>query len=135
MNINNINYLKSMLVKNLRDLHLSAEKTTAELKTEEKLFPDPYDRAAAEMERSVDLIIRSRERELIREIEEALTRIDRGEFGICRTCGRTISERRLLAKPTCLLCIECKEKDESRQRRRSILNTRPAMSSHASRAW
>jgi len=126
MTNNNVHYLKSLLIKNLHDLHLSAEKTSTEMKTDEKLFSDPYDQANADMARSVDLIIRSRERELIREIEEALTRIDRGEFGTCQDCGRAISEKRLWAKPTSLLCIECKEKEEGRRRRRSLLNDHPA---------
>ncbi|MDD5168820.1 MAG: TraR/DksA C4-type zinc finger protein [Syntrophales bacterium] len=135
MNTNNVDYLKALLIKNRHDLHLSAEKTFTEMKTDEKQFPDPYDRATVELGRSVDLIMRSRERELIREIEEALTRIDRGEFGICQTCGRPISEKRLWAKPTSLLCIECKEKEEGRQRSRSVLNSHTAVSSHSSMAW
>ncbi len=128
MNINNIHYLKSALMKNLHDLHLSSCKTSAEMKTEEKLFPDLFDQATAELRRSIALIIRGREREMIREIEDALVRIDRGEFGICQNCGDRISEKRLWAKPTSLLCLACKEKEEGEQRRRSALNNRAAMS-------
>jgi len=131
MNDNNIHYLKLMLINILHDLHLSAEKNSVEMKTEEKRFSDPYDQATAELGRSVDLMIRSREWEMIREIEEALTRIDRGKFGICRTCERPISAKRLLVKPTSLLCIECKENEERRRRGRGIPDTHPAMSSHA----
>ncbi|MCK9196231.1 MAG: TraR/DksA family transcriptional regulator [Syntrophales bacterium] len=135
MNTNNVHYLKSLLINNLHDLHLSAGKTSAEMKTDEKLFPDPLDRATADLGRGVDLIIRGRERELIREIEEALTRIDQGEFGICQNCGSTISDKRLWAKPTSSLCVECKEKEEGRQRRRSILNDYSAMASHSYMSW
>lgn len=135
MNNKNIHYLKSLLIKNLYELHLSADKTSAEMKTEEKLFSDPCDRASAELVRSVDLMIRSRERDLIREIEEALMRIDHGEFGICQDCGKTISEKRLWAKPTSLLCIECKEKEENMEKRHNILNNRPVMSSRSFMAW
>jgi len=135
MNINNVHYLKSLLIKNLQDLHLSAEKTSTEMKSDEKRFPDPYDRATVELGRSVELIIRSREQELIREIEETLIRMDRGEFGICQTCGKTISEKRLWAKPTSLLCIKCKEEEESRERRRSILKSHSAIPSHSFMPW
>jgi DnaK suppressor protein len=128
MNINNIHYLKSVLMKNLHDLHLSSCKTSAEMKTEEKLFPDLFDQATAELGRSIDLIILGRERELIREIEDALVRIELGEFGICQNCGDPISEKRLWAKPTSLLCIACKEKEEGRQRRGGALNDRATMS-------
>ena len=135
MNTNNVHYLQSLLIKDLHDLHLSAGKTSTEMKTDEKIFADPYDRATVELGRSVDLIMRSRERDLIREIEEALTRIDHGEFGVCQTCGKSISEKRLQAKPTSLLCIECKEKEERRQRSRGIVNRQPAVSSQSAVAW
>lgn len=135
MNTNNVHYLKSLLINSLHDLHLSAGKTSAEMKTDEKLFPDPLDRATADLGRGVDLIIRSRERERIREIEAALARIDHGEFGICQNCGSTISEKRLWAKPTSSLCIGCKEKEEGKQRRRSILYGDSSMSSHSFMAW
>jgi DnaK suppressor protein len=134
MNINNVDYLKSMLVRDLHNLRLSAQKTSTEMKTDEKLFSDFYDLATVEAGRSVDLIIRSREREMIRDIEEALTRIKRGEFGICQDCGKAISEKRLRAEPTSLLCIKCKEKEECGQRGRTF--TTPAyVSFHPYPAW
>ena len=113
MNRKRIQFLKTVLIGNLRDLQLSAGKTFLEMKTDEKTFPDPVDRATAELTRSVDLLIRGRDRHVIKEIEEALDRIERGDFGICQECGGIISEKRLLAEPTSLLCIECKEKEEA----------------------
>jgi DnaK suppressor protein len=135
MTNNNVNFLKSLLIRDLHDLHVSADKTSTEMKTDEKVFPDPYDRATAELGRSVDLIIRSRQRELIREIEETLARIDSGEFGICQSCGKNISEKRLWAKPTSLLCIACKEREENRQRSRNVVNHRSIASAQAAMAW
>jgi len=135
MNINNVDYLKSKLINNMHSLRLSAEKTSADMKTDDKSFSDFYDQAAAETGRSVDLIIRSRERDTIREIEEALTRIDRGEFGICQECGKHISAKRLRAEPTSILCIECKEREESAQRGRRMCNTSSYVYFNPSMSW
>ncbi|MDD5168608.1 MAG: TraR/DksA C4-type zinc finger protein [Syntrophales bacterium] len=123
MNTKNVYYLKSLLIRNLKDLKFSERKTSLEMKADEKLFSDPVDRAAVELGRSIDLIIRSRDRELIREIEEALQRIERGEFGFCQECGSPISTERLRARPTSLLCIDCKEKEEGGGRQRRHGNT------------
>jgi len=46
----------------------------------------------------------------LRDINNALERIENGTYGICKYCGRTINEKRLLARPTASTCIECKTK-------------------------
>lgn len=54
----------------------------------------------------------SRENSL-REIEEALQRLDRGEFGICVRCDEPIEDVRLEALPLAALCLKCKRAEES----------------------
>ncbi|MDQ5985605.1 MAG: RNA polymerase-binding transcription factor DksA [Syntrophus sp. SKADARSKE-3] len=119
MNSNKINLFRSLLLDNLHELQSSAGKTSSDMKSDEKLFSDPVDRANVELGRGIDLIIRSRDRLLIHEIEDALVRLDRGEFGVCPNCGERISQKRLFARPTSLLCIDCKEKEEGRWRHSS----------------
>lgn len=46
----------------------------------------------------------------IREIESALDRIDKGTYGICRSCHKQIGEQRLSIKPTATLCMSCEQK-------------------------
>lgn len=46
-------------------------------------------------------------RQEIREIREALLRIDNGTYGTCVTCGNAISRARLQALPTAVRCINC----------------------------
>ena len=43
-------------------------------------------------------------------IEEALGRIDKGTYGVCRDCGEPIAPARLNAIPWTRVCITCKEK-------------------------
>jgi len=51
-----------------------------------------------------------RKEKTIEEIDDALERIKKGTYGICKYCGHEISEKRLLARPTASSCIDCKTK-------------------------
>jgi DnaK suppressor protein len=62
------------------------------------------------------LRIKDRERKLITKVKEALDRVDNGTFGICESCGKSISEKRLMARPVTTLCIECKTEGENQER-------------------
>jgi DnaK suppressor protein len=68
------------------------------------------DKASREFDQYMELMIKRRERFLIKELQEALMRIDQGVFGVCEVCEGRISERRLLALPTSRLCMVCLEK-------------------------
>ncbi|MEJ2534044.1 MAG: TraR/DksA family transcriptional regulator [Gammaproteobacteria bacterium] len=48
-----------------------------------------------------------RRRQLLRDVDLALERMDRGEYGLCRECGEAIAEARLEIQPTARLCIDC----------------------------
>ncbi|WP_300160260.1 TraR/DksA C4-type zinc finger protein [Solidesulfovibrio sp.] len=71
-------------------------------------FADVTDRATAESDRHLSIIMRERDRQLIGEIREALGRVKDGEYGICQECGEEIGEARLRAQPTATLCVHCK---------------------------
>jgi DnaK suppressor protein len=79
-------------------------------------FPDPNDRATQESEFSLELRTRDRERRLIRKIDESLKAIESGDYGFCEACGIEIGIRRLEARPTATLCIDCKTLDEIREK-------------------
>jgi DnaK suppressor protein len=66
----------------------------------------PADQSDRSYEQSKDLQIATTERDMIRQIEEALHRIDDRTYGLCLTCGRTIERRRLTAEPWAQLCID-----------------------------
>jgi DnaK suppressor protein len=79
-------------------------------------FPDPVDRAAQEEEFSLELRNRDRERKLIKKIEKTLKKVEDEDFGFCESCGVEIGIRRLEARPTADLCIDCKTLAEIREK-------------------
>jgi DnaK suppressor protein len=85
---------------------------------EQENFPDPNDRASLESDRNFELRIRDRERKLIAKMQEAIKRIDDGTFGLCDSCGGSISEKRLQARPVTTQCIDCKTKEEKMEKQR-----------------
>jgi len=76
---------------------------------------DTIDRSTVETERSFMLRLRERERKLINKIDEALSRLNKDEFGQCEECGDNIGLERLKARPVATLCINCKEDEEKRE--------------------
>lgn len=113
-----LDYFRTLLNSKIAELLDDAEKTVSEMTDEKENFPDPNDRASLESERNFELRIRDRERKLIRKMQEALDRIDKGTFGICDRCGGPISEKRLMARPVTTLCIDCKTKEERIEKQR-----------------
>ncbi len=85
---------------------------------EQTAFPDPTDQATMETNRNFDLRIRDRERKLIKKIDQTLSRIKEGGFGVCDSCGGDISVKRLQARPVTTLCIDCKTSQEIEERTR-----------------
>ena len=65
---------------------------------------------------SLELRNRDRERKLIKKIDETIVKIDAGEYGYCDSCGVEIGLKRLEARPTATLCIDCKTLDELREK-------------------
>ena len=115
-----LEYFKGLLQDQLNELIGEALKTVDGMTNLKDNFPDPTDRAALETDRNFLLRVRDRERKLIEKIKEALERIDSGIFGICEVCGRDIGEERLKARPVTTLCIDCKKKQEARERARGL---------------
>jgi DnaK suppressor protein len=92
------------------------ERTVHTMQDEATVFADPNDRASQESDIALELRNRDRERKLIKKIDEALTRIENGEYGYCDSCGVEIGLKRLEARPTATLCIDCKTLEELREK-------------------
>ncbi|WP_211825462.1 RNA polymerase-binding protein DksA [Kistimonas asteriae] len=99
-----------------RELMEEVDRTVTHMKDDAANFPDPADRASQEEEFSLELRTRDRERKLIKKIDQTLQRIDEGDYGFCDSCGVEIGIRRLEARPTATLCIDCKTLAEIKER-------------------
>jgi DnaK suppressor protein len=86
------------------------------MQDEATVFADPNDRASQESDMALELRNRDRERKLIKKIDETIGKIDAGEYGYCESCGIEIGLKRLEARPTATLCIDCKTLDELREK-------------------
>jgi DnaK suppressor protein len=109
-------HFRRILMNWKRELMEEVDRTMHHMKDEAANFPDPTDRASQESEFSLELRTRDRERKLIRKIDQGIARVDRDEYGFCDTCGTEIGIRRLEARPTATLCVDCKSLDEIRER-------------------
>jgi DnaK suppressor protein len=92
------------------------DRTMHHMKDEAANFPDPADRASQEEEFSLELRARDRERKLIKKIDKTLQLIEDEEYGWCESCGVEIGIRRLEARPTADLCIDCKTLAEIKEK-------------------
>ena len=98
------------------ELMKEVDRTVHHMQDDAANFPDPNDRATQESEFSLELRARDRERKLIKKIDESLKEIESGSYGFCESCGIEIGIRRLEARPTATLCIDCKTLDEIREK-------------------
>ena len=98
------------------ELMEEVDRTVTHMKDDAANFPDPADRATQEEEFSLELRTRDRERKLIKKIESTLERIDADDYGFCDACGIEIGIRRLEARPTATLCIDCKTLEEIKEK-------------------
>jgi DnaK suppressor protein len=116
MNPKQLAHFKKMLEEMKRGLSQDIDRTVHTMQDEATIFADPNDRASQESDMSLELRNRDRERKLIKKIDETIVKIDAGEYGYCDSCGVEIGLKRLEARPTATLCIDCKTLDELREK-------------------
>jgi len=116
MNDAQMEHFKGLLVAWRNQLRNEVDRTVHHMQDEAANFPDPVDRAAQEEEFSLELRTRDRERKLIKKIEKTLKRIEEDDFGFCDSCGIEVGIKRLEARPTADLCIDCKTMAEIKEK-------------------
>ena len=116
MSQNQLAHFKDILSTMKDELGQDIERTVSAMRDETTLFADPNDRASQESELATELRNRDRERKLIKKCDEMLAKIDSEDYGFCETCGIEIGLKRLEARPTATLCIDCKTLAEIRER-------------------
>jgi DnaK suppressor protein len=95
-----------------------AERTVHYMQDDAVNYADPNDRASQEEGFRLELRARDRERRLLKKIEESLQLLVNKEYGYCEVCGVEIGLRRLEARPTATLCIDCKMLDEIKEKQK-----------------
>ena len=116
MNARMRTHFRKMLEQLKGELSEEIDRTVHTMQDEATVFADPNDRASQESDMALELRNRDRERKLIKKIDETIARIEANEYGYCESCGVEIGLKRLEARPTATLCIDCKTLDEMRER-------------------
>ena len=119
MNGKKIAHYRKILEDIKLELGQDIDRTVHTMQDEATVFADPNDRASQESDMALELRNRDRERKLIKKINQTIAKIDSidsDDYGYCNTCGIEIGLKRLEARPTATLCIDCKTLDEIRER-------------------
>jgi len=108
-------FFRDLLTRQRKELQQRIDEEFGELREHERPA-DEADIASREEQRLWQLRLLEREKKLLDKIDQALERLAHGEYGWCRETGEPIGLRRLLLRPTAILCIEAKEREEQRER-------------------
>jgi DnaK suppressor protein len=100
---------KNRLLEEQRELSAVKPHTQARVPPARGWASDPIDQANANAEAELQIRLHQTDGPLLRAIEEALSRLRRGTYGVCETCKQPISKTRLEAVPWTRHCRECKE--------------------------
>ena len=116
MNPKQVEHFKNILLAWKQNLLDEVSKTIHLMQDENINHPDPNDRASQETDMSLELRNRDRERKLLKKIDSTILRVDADDYGWCDRCGIEIGIRRLEARPTAELCVDCKTLNEIKER-------------------
>lgn len=119
MNEDQVRHFRNILLTWKKELMEEVDRTVHHMQDDAANFPDPNDRATQESEFSMELRARDRERKLIKKIDESMEDLENKEYGYCEACGVEIGVKRLEARPTATLCIDCKILDEIKEKQMS----------------
>ena len=116
MNPMQMEYFRQMLLNWRSELIQEAGETLNNLNSGNLQQPDMADRASLETDHQLELRTRDRERKLIIKIDEALSRIENGNYGFCQDTDEPIGLKRLMARPIAVLSLEAQERHERQER-------------------
>lgn len=111
-----LEYFRLKLLAWRDELVEESRETISNLQTEVRDVGDEVERATRETENSLELRTRDRYRKLLNKIDQALNRIEEGEYGYCDETGEEIGLDRLEARPIATLCLDAQERRELKQR-------------------
>ena len=120
MNDAQLKHFSQILLNWKQELMEEVDRTKEHMQSELVNYADPNDRASQEEEFSLELRTRDRERKLLKKISKTLDKIDKEDYGYCEACGIEIGIRRLEARPTADLCIDCKTLAEIKEKQLGV---------------
>jgi len=111
---NELREIKDILLKTKNEiLENLEERIKSNDVSEQREIGDIFDDADLEQSREFNLLLSTRERQKVKQIDTALSKIENGEYGYCEDCGENIPIGRLKAMPFATLCVKCKSERES----------------------
>jgi DnaK suppressor protein len=116
MNDRQTEYFRRKLLDWKADLMEDTKDTIEGMQEGARNIPDVADRASEETDRALELRTRDRQRKLVAKIDQALRRINDGEFGYCAETGEPISLKRLDARPIATMSLEAQERHERKEK-------------------
>ena len=106
--------LKDMLEDRRREIQEKLRSLRETLPAEAADVRDIEEQSVDDFVSEVDFALMEMKSETLRQIDEALRRLESGSYGACAECGGEIAEARLKAVPFAQLCRECQEAQEER---------------------
>ncbi len=116
MNERHTEYFRRKLMVWKSELMEDTKDTIEDMQEGTRNIPDVADRASEETDRALELRTRDRQRKLVSKIDQALRRIEEGEFGYCSETGNPISLKRLDARPIATMSLEAQERHERKEK-------------------
>ncbi|HSH47310.1 MAG TPA: RNA polymerase-binding protein DksA [Halomonas sp.] len=116
MNEQQLEHFREILLDWKQELMEEVDRTVRHLQEDASNYADPADRATQEEGFSLELRTRDRERKLLKKINETIEKINEDDYGFCEACGVEIGIRRLEARPTATLCVDCKTLAELKEK-------------------
>ncbi|MBN2404245.1 MAG: TraR/DksA C4-type zinc finger protein [Coriobacteriia bacterium] len=105
---------RARLLAEIEEFETDGQEALSDVSGENNYRDHMADQGSATFARELDMSLEDNAREILAQIDSALSRVDSGEYGTCKRCGAAIPVERLEAVPSADLCIACKEREESR---------------------
>ncbi len=106
---------RKILLEKKREILEKLENISREAEEEGENVIEYYDKAAYQFSKEYKIKLEENEAKTLRDIEDALKKIEEGTYGICEECGQEIPRKRLLAVPWARLCLKCQEELEAQE--------------------
>lgn len=117
LNKDKLQSFKKELLARRASLVKGLHQVNSEMIADDPFFSDSIDQASVDADKTLALQIKDREALVLSQVDEALKRIDMGNFGECESCGENITLARMRANPSTIMCLDCQAEYENERQR------------------